>query len=88
MIKNIHAKNPDATIDHTAKSVGIINQVCETLEDENHSLNYQVDIADQHLLKTLIKWYENLTFSITVTKGTLIVITMQRTFCSFPQQSN
>ena len=44
MIKNIHAKNPDAAIDRIAKSVGIINQVCETLEDENHS----VKLSDRH----------------------------------------
>ena len=35
MIENIHSKKPDDAIDRVAKSVGIINQVCERLEYEN-----------------------------------------------------
>ena len=38
MIKNIHASNPDVAIDHAAKSVGIINQLCEIFKHQNKAL--------------------------------------------------
>lgn len=44
MIRNIHSKCPEKTIDRVAKSIGTINQVCEILEQENQALR----ISDGH----------------------------------------
>ena len=35
MIHNIHSKKPDNSINRVAKSIGVINQVCEIFEEEN-----------------------------------------------------